>query len=161
MVSDREFIDVAGKGLMIEAEPLKPLAKKLGMTQGEVIATIKRLIAEGKVRRFAASVRHQPMGYAENAMVIARTDESNVDAVGNAARRIEAVSHCYHRGHPDGDPWCVYIMVHGQERAAVRNAVEQIKKIPGVRELEVCRSLGELKKTSLSGVSADLDRIGG
>jgi DNA-binding Lrp family transcriptional regulator len=159
MVSDREFIDLAGKGLRIGREPLKPLAKKLGMSQAEVIATIRRLIEEGKVRRFAASVRHQPMGFSVNAMIIAHTDEAHVDEVGNAASRIEAVSHCYHRSHPNGDPWCIYIMVHGQGREVVDEAVAQIRRIPGTREVEVCLSRGELKKTSLSGVSADPDRI--
>jgi DNA-binding Lrp family transcriptional regulator len=160
MVSDREFIDLAAKGLKIEPEPLKPLAEKLGLTQAEVIATIRRLIEEGKVRRFAASVRHQPIGFSVNAMVIAHTDEAHIDEVGDAGSRIEAVSHCYHRAHPNGDPWCVYIMVHGQGREAVDNAVARIRRIPGVKEIEVCLSRGELKKTSLSGVSADPDRVG-
>ncbi|HUT53620.1 MAG TPA: winged helix-turn-helix transcriptional regulator [bacterium] len=161
MVSDREFIDLAGKGLKIEAQPLRPLAEKLGLSQAEVIARIKRLIAEGKVRRFAASVRHQPIGFSVNAMVIAHTDEAHIDEVGNAGQRIEAVSHCYHRAHPNGDPWCVYIMVHGQGQEVVDDAVAQIRRIPGVREVEVCPSRGELKKTSLSGVSADPDLVGG
>jgi len=157
LVSDREFIDTAAKGLKIEPEPFQSLAEQLGLSVEEVLERLRRLIAQGKVRRFAASVRHQPMGYSHNAMVIARTDEQSLDDVGLAASRISAVSHCYQRSHPDGDPWCVYIMVHGQDQETVINAVVEIKKIPGVRSLEVCRSLDELKKTSLSGVSTDLD----
>jgi len=158
MASDREFIDRAAKGLKIEAEPFKPLADDLGMTVDEVIGALKRLIDEGKVRRFAASVRHQPMGYSVNAMVIARCEEGRADEVGRAAADVEGVSHCYLRDHPDGDPWCVYVMIHGQERDAVKTAVEKIKGLSGARVVEVCRSLGELKKTSLSGVTTDLDQ---
>jgi DNA-binding Lrp family transcriptional regulator len=160
LVSDREFIDAAAKGLKIEAEPFKPLAERLDMTVDEVIERIGRLMAEKKVRRFAASVRHQPMGYSYNSMVIARTDEESLERAGQAATGIEAVSHCYQRMHPDGYPWCVYIMVHGRERETVDDAVEKIRLIPGVNEIEVCRSLGELKKTSVSGVSTDLDKAG-
>jgi DNA-binding Lrp family transcriptional regulator len=159
LVSDREFIDAAAKGLKIEAEPFKPLAGKLNMPVSEVIERIGRLIDEGKVRRFAASVRHQPMGYSYNAMVIARTGEESLESVGQAAAGIEAVSHCYQRAHPDGYPWCVYIMIHGQEQETVEEAVERIRSIPGVNELEVCQSLGELKKTSVSGVSTDLEKL--
>jgi hypothetical protein len=49
---------------------------------------------------------------------------------------------------------CVYIMVHGREEETVTRATEAVRAIPGIRALEVCRSLGELKKTSVSGVSS-------
>jgi len=155
-MDDRKFIDVAAKGLQIEASPFHTLAEKVGLSEAEVIERIGRLIREGKVRRFAASVRHQPMGYSENAMVIARTDGDNIDRVGETAKAIEAVSHCYQRPHPDGDPWCVYIMVHGREKIVMKEAVEKIKKIPGIRDIEICRSVAELKKTSVSGVTTEI-----
>ena len=40
MVSDREFIDAAAKGLKIEAEPFKPLAEKLGLSVDQVIERV-------------------------------------------------------------------------------------------------------------------------
>jgi DNA-binding Lrp family transcriptional regulator len=157
MITDREFIDVAAKGLEIEKEPLKPLADKLGMTVDEVIERLERLIDEGKVRRFAASVRHQPMGYTYNAMVIVRTDEVHLEAVGTAASGIEAVSHCYQRAHPNGDPYCVYVMMHGRQEETVDKALAEIKKIEGVKGIEICQSVAELKKTSVSGVTTKLN----
>ena len=161
MIDDRKFIDAAAKGLPIEAEPFAGLAKQLGITEDEVIETLKRLIAEKKVRRFAASVRHQHIGYAHNAMLIARVkDEAAGIAVGEAAARIDEVSHCYERPHPDGWPHAVYIMVHGRERATVDAAVERVRGLPGIERLEVLRSAGELKKTSLSGVSSSLAEDG-
>ncbi len=159
MITDNEFIDIAAKGLKIEKEPLKPLAEKTGLSVDEVIARLKRLIDEGKVRRFAISVRHQPMGYSFNAMVIARTNEKELDDVGNKAQTIKAVSHCYQRAHPDGHPYCVYIMMHGQDESVIKSALEQINKIPGVESVEVCNSVRELKKTSVSGVTTNLDDL--
>jgi DNA-binding Lrp family transcriptional regulator len=156
MTSDREFIDAAAKGLEIEAEPFKALALGLGISEEEVIGRISRLIHEGKIRRFAASVRHQPMGYAHNAMIIVRVSREDVEDVGEAGSRIEAVSHCYQRAHPDGDPWCLYMMVHGKDSGSIERAAGMIRNIPGVRDIEVCRSIEELKKTSLSGVSTRL-----
>jgi DNA-binding Lrp family transcriptional regulator len=157
MITDREFIDVAAKGLEIEKEPLKPLADKLGMTVDEVIERLERLIDEGKVRRFAASVRHQPMGYTYNAMVIVRTDEAHLEAVGTSASGLDAVSHCYQRAHPGGDPYCIYVMMHGRNRETVDKTLAEIKTIEGVKDLEICQSVAELKKTSLSGVTTKLN----
>ncbi|MCP4197596.1 MAG: Lrp/AsnC family transcriptional regulator [Proteobacteria bacterium] len=157
MTTDREFIDVAAKGLEIEKEPLKPLADKLGMTVDEVIERLERLIDEGKVRRFAASVRHQPMGYTYNAMVIVRTDEAHLEAVGTSASGLEAVSHCYQRAHPGGDPYCIYVMMHGRNRETVDKTLAEIMRIKGVKDLEICQSVAELKKTSISGVTTELN----
>jgi len=157
MTTDREFIDAAAKGLNIEAEPFAPLATRLNMSVDEVIARLKRLIDEGKVRRFAASVRHQPMGYSFNAMVIARTDEQNLEAVGQKAKAIDVVSHCYQRSHPDGDPFCIYIMMHGRDKETIDAAVMHIERIQNVRGIEICHSVAELKKTSVSQVTTQLD----
>ncbi len=156
MVSDREFIDAAGKGLKLEARPFKPLAEALGLSEQEVLERMAALIEQGRVRRFAASVRHQPMGFSANAMVIARVEPEAVDRVGEKGSELEAVSHCYHRSHPDGDPWCLYLMVHGQDEALVQQTVARIQEISGVREVSICRSVAELKKTSLSGVSTEI-----
>lgn len=156
MVTDKELIDLVAGGLKIEAEPFKSVAESLGISEDEIIERIKNLIAEGKVKRFAASVRHQPMGYDYNAMILVRTDEANLDRVGSEISGIEKVSHCYQRAHPDGDPWCVYVMVHEQEKGRLDQTIEKIRNTAGVKEIEVCSSLIELKKTSLSRVTTKL-----
>jgi DNA-binding Lrp family transcriptional regulator len=161
MVEDREFIDAAAKGLSIEAEPFRPLAERLGLTVEETLMRLRRLVAEGKVRRFAASVRHQPLGFTENAMLIARVEEETVDAVGQAASALPEVSHCYLRDHPDGDPWCIYIMAHARDEEALARVVEAVRSLPGVRKLEVGRSRGELKKTSLSAIRSQMEEEDG
>jgi DNA-binding Lrp family transcriptional regulator len=158
MVTDKEFIDRAAAGLPIEAEPFARLASDLGLTQQEVVERLKRLVAEGKVKRFAASVRHQPMGYAHNTMLLVRVEAGRLDELGGAASRFLEVSHCYHRHHPDGDPDCLYIMIHTREKERMDEIINSIAALPGVRGVEVCTSLIELKKTSLSGVSSSLKR---
>ena len=158
MVTDKELIDVAAKGLPLEREPFRALAERFGITQEEVVSRLKGLIEAGKIRRFSASVRHQPMGYRHNAMILARTDVGHLDEVGETACAFPAVSHCYQRSHPDGDPWCVYIMVHGQDAAELDHVIDRIKGLTGVKGVEVCTSLVELKKSSLSGITTSLSR---
>jgi len=159
MMTDRELIDAAAKGFAIEAQPFKELAERFGVSQGEVIARLEAMIADERVKRFAASVRHQPMGFRYNAMVLARTDERNLERVGQAACALNEVSHCYQRNHPDGDPWCVYIMAHEQDAERMKAVIARIGQLPGVRTIEVCTSLTELKKTSVSGVTTDKRRL--
>lgn len=161
MASDRELIDCLAKGLEIEARPFQALAERFNMSEEEVVDRLQGMIEEGKVKRFAASVRHQPMGFAHNAMILARTDEENLDRVGRAASGYDEVSHCYQRSHPDGDPWCVYVMVHDRDKGRLDQVIKEIGSLPGVKGVEVCTSLEELKKTSLAGVTTDLSRLKG
>lgn len=149
-------MDLLAKGLAIEARPFAEPARRLGMSEEEIIRRLRRLMVEGKVRRFAASVRHQPLGYAYNAMIIARTDDKHLEEVARAAARLSAVSHCYQRAHPDGDPFCVYIMVHARDQQSAQETISAIRNLHGVRDLEICPSLRELKKTSLSGISSEV-----
>jgi len=157
MVTDRELIDATARGLDIEPEPFARVASELGLSQEEVIERIGRMIEQGKVRRFAASVRHQPVGYSYNAMVMARVEPGRIEEAGKKARALEQVSHCYQRAHPEGDENCLYVMVHGKKESEVADAVDKVKALQGVRSVEVCRSTLELKKTSLSGVTTVLD----
>ncbi|MEW5994114.1 MAG: Lrp/AsnC family transcriptional regulator [Candidatus Zixiibacteriota bacterium] len=157
-MTERNLIDTAAKGLTIEAAPFKPLAEHFGVSEEEILESLRRMIREGKVKRFAASVRHQPLGYHFNAMILARTDEKNLERVGFAVSKFPAVSHCYQRSHPDGDPWCIYIMIHGREKEKVERIVEEIRRVRGIIGMEVCTSLLELKKTSLSGISSHLEK---
>ena len=152
-IDDRRFIDLAGQGFAIEAEPFKPLADRLGISQQAVIDRLRGFIGDGRIRRFAASVRHQPMGFGYNAMVLVRTDKAHLASVGEAAAGLAAVSHCYQRNHPDGDPWCVYIMVHARDLTTLEGWIEKLRAVPGIRSLEICKSLVELKKTSVSRVT--------
>jgi DNA-binding Lrp family transcriptional regulator len=156
MVTDKEFINVAAAGLEIEAEPFSRLAERFGLTQAEVISRLQRLIDEGKVKRFAASVRHKPMGYDFNTMLLVRGEPGNLDRIGAAVSRFTEVSHCYHRHHPDGDPHCIYIMIHTREKSRMDEIIGTIAELHGVRGVEVCTSLVELKKTSLSRVSSSV-----
>ncbi len=159
MATDRELIDAAAKGFLFEKEPFKPLAERFGMSQEDLIARLQGMIDGGKVKRFAASVRHQPMGFRHNAMILARTEKENLDGVGEAACAMEEVSHCYQRSHPDGDPSCVYIMAHEQDGLRLQRVIDRIGALSGIRSIEVCTSLVELKKTSLSTVTTDRNRL--
>lgn len=159
MVIDKELIDAAAKGLKIEKRPFKDLAERFNLTEQEVTDRIQRLIKEKKIRRFAASVRHQHMGFGHNAMILAKVKEEELDKVGHEACAIKAVSHCYQRSHPDGHPYCLYIMAHARDGEKMERIIDQVKSLDGIESIEVCSSLVELKKTSVSNLITDLKNL--
>jgi DNA-binding Lrp family transcriptional regulator len=98
-----------------------------GLSEDEIIGALQRWLASGVVRRIGAVVRHRPLGYEANAMVV--WDVPDEDA-GDAGRRLAAdaaVTLCYRRARvlPEW-PYNLYCMVHGRERAAVASAIERL-----------------------------------
>ena len=112
-------------------------------------------LALKRMRRFGAILRHQDAGFAYNAMVCFKLDETDVIASqgrSNPAGAILAqkpyISHCYNRPAFDGFPYTLYAMMHAQSAEELdRNINEAAESIDNPAYV-VLHSVRELKKTS-------------
>ncbi|MDR1857763.1 MAG: Lrp/AsnC family transcriptional regulator [Desulfovibrio sp.] len=132
-------------------DPYARIAERTGRTEEEVLGLLRRLKAEGTIRRFGASIRHQRTGWTHNAMVAWKVEEANMDACGEAAARHGNVSHVYYRPSPARDwPYTLYTMVHGRSEAECLAVVEELASMVSLGEHAILRSVKELKKTSMT-----------
>ena len=69
--SDKEkaALAILQRDLPDSATPFADVAALTGLTEAEVLGLVQRLKAEGVIRRFGATLRHQKAGYGHNAMV--------------------------------------------------------------------------------------------
>jgi hypothetical protein len=79
-------------------------------------------------------VRHHELGYDQNAMTVFDVPDDEVDACGAALARQPGVTLCYRRARADGWPFNLYCMVHGRERAAVRQLIEGATRAAGLQD---------------------------
>ena len=129
--------------------PYADMAAQAGMTEEAVIALLAGLKADGAIRRFGASIRHQETGWSHNAMVAWTVRPEQAEECGRLAARHERVSHAYYRPSPAPDwPYELYTMVHGRNEEECLRVVEDIMRATPLREHAVLRSLKELKKIS-------------
>ncbi|HJN25513.1 MAG TPA: AsnC family protein, partial [Rhodospirillales bacterium] len=77
-------------------------------------------------------VRHHELGYKANAMTVWNIDDDKVAEVGRCFGKFDFVTLCYRRPRrlPDW-PYNLFCMVHGQERDAVLEQVEQLAEKSG------------------------------
>jgi DNA-binding Lrp family transcriptional regulator len=142
-------------------DPYAEIAAKAGLSEAEVIDFLRALLAQGAIRRFGASIKHQKAGYAHNAMVAWKITLETADEAGSLAASHPRVSHCYYRPSPFPDwPYELYTMVHGRSRGECSRAIEEIAGRAALSDYIVLESLKELKKSSmryfpLSGVDPD------
>jgi siroheme decarboxylase len=130
--------------------PYKEMAEIMGMSEDELIDTLKSMKASGTVRRVAAALAHRKAAYSHNAMVIWKVDEKDVERIGGLMASFPEVSHCYERD--TGGYWAynLYTMVHGKRYEECVQSIERIARKTGISDYRIHFSKREFKKTSFS-----------
>jgi siroheme decarboxylase len=79
---DRKLIVATQAGLPLEREPYRVLADEIGVDEACVIARLKRLLANGAIRRIGAIPNHYALGFTANGMSVWDVAEEAVADIG-------------------------------------------------------------------------------
>src|SRR3989337_3020572 len=103
--------------LPIKKRPFQDMAKRLGMTEDDLFVIASNFINHGRMRRFAAVLRHREVGFKANAMGVWTVPSQDVERAGRGFAAFQAVSHCYERpSYPPVWPFNILTMVHAQTK---------------------------------------------
>lgn len=148
MTLDPRLIAAFERDLPLEPRPFRVLAEEAGVTEGKLLEALQSAIRQRVVRRYGAIVRHQPLGYKANAMVVWQVPEERIEEVGQLFAAREEVSHCYQRPPFADFPYSLYTMVHAQSREQCEGIAQEMSRASGVSDYQLLFSLREFKKTS-------------
>jgi DNA-binding Lrp family transcriptional regulator len=101
-------------------------ATGIAISEPALLLRAKRLLSSGIMRRFAAVLGHQRVGYTANAMAVWQVPENRIARAGKVAASFGAVSHCYQRATAPGWPYNLFAMIHGRARADCLRVADQI-----------------------------------
>ena len=114
------LLEAIQAGLPLVSRPYAELGRRLGVSEGEVMATLDRWLRNGVVKRIGVVVRHRPLGYSANAMVVWDIPDERVSDIGRRMSAFEFVTLCYRRPRRgDGWPYNLFCMIHGKDRTNV------------------------------------------
>ena len=147
--ADRPLAALLEAGLPLIPRPYDAWAQALGRTPDSVLHTLQQWLDQGTVRRIGAIVRHHELGFDANAMTVFNIPDAQVDAFGEALSRISGVTLAYRRECAEGWPYNLYCMVHGRDRAAVRDVIARAIATVGLEPFahEVLFSCRRFKQT--------------
>lgn len=115
------------RGLAAWLAPGLPIVERpyasLGQPEDRVIDALRRWVDAGVVRRLGAVARHRPLGYRANAMCVWDVPDALACAVGARLATEPSVTLCYRRARAPGWPYNLYCMIHGHQRADVKDEV--------------------------------------
>lgn len=156
---DARIVRATQAGLPLVARPYRQVAERLGVSEAALIARLRAMLADGRIRRVGAVPNHYALGYAANAMSVWDVADEAVDTLGRRVGALPFVTHCYRRprvlSQPARElpawPYNLFAMVHGRDRAETARKIHEIGIVLGdhARAHEVLYSTRILKKTGL------------
>ncbi|MCX7725464.1 MAG: hypothetical protein N2053_01315 [Chitinispirillaceae bacterium] len=126
--------------------PFSYYAKKLNLSEEEVILLIKNYLKEGIIRRVAGILKHNKAGFLINSMVVMKIEEKEIDKIGTELSKFRFITHCYKRTSYADWQYNLYAMVHAKTEEELEKYIDQIKSVVGKRDMIVLRSIKEYKK---------------
>ena len=115
-------------------------------TKGQ-LRKIKQDLRLGKIRRFAAIVSHQKLGFSHNAL-IAWEKSSLSRKLANQLKNKHYISHIYLRAAGPRWPYGLYTMLHARSRKELEALIGELSKLSGGCVHKVLNTIKEFKKTS-------------
>ncbi len=129
-VTDRKLLNMLQYHFPLSATPFADVGEKLGLSETEVIARLKKLKQEGLIRRLGAIFDSRKLGYVST-LVAAKIPEDKIDEAVAIINRLAGVTHNYLRNH-DFNVWFT-ITAHSEAR--LTELLETIRQRTGIDEM--------------------------
>ena len=149
---DESIVRATQAGLPLVKRPYAAISKELGVPEAEILLRLKRMLADGRIRRIGAVPNHYALGYTANAMSVWDVADGAVDALGARVGALPFVSHCYRRPRRlPAWPYNLFAMVHGRSKSDTEEKIEIIRALlhGALGASETLYSKRILKKTGL------------
>jgi len=112
----------------------------------KVLGIITQLIELGVVRRIAAVVDHNKLGFTANVLFAAEVGGEKIDEVGRELAMLPIVSHCYERKTFEDWPFNLFAMMHGKNMGDVQHVIDEFIESEQIDSFVLLPTVAELKK---------------
>ena len=145
-MNDADIVRALQDGLPLVPRPYHALAASLGVAPESLMARLRAMLADGRVRRIGAVPNHYALGYLANGMSVWDVDDAAIGKLGPRVGALPFVSHCYRRPRrPPEWRYNLFAMVHGRTREEVESKLGEIAALLG----EACRAHDVLYSTRI------------
>jgi DNA-binding Lrp family transcriptional regulator len=123
--TDEALIKAIENGLPICSRPYAEIARRLQVSEQEVMTRLASMKQHGLIKRLGVVVRHRELGYRANAMLVWDVPDERVSELGRCLSQYDFITLCYRRPRvlPDW-PYNLFCMIHGKSRADVLQRID-------------------------------------
>jgi siroheme decarboxylase len=112
----------------------------------EVLRIISKLVEKGVIRRIAAVIDYQQIGFNANVLFACEVPEEKIVKTGEKLAGLQIVSHCYQRKTFDGWPYNLFAMMHAQNTDEINEKINKFTKAEKINSYQLLPTISELKK---------------
>ena len=152
---DKRIIHELQQDLPVISRPFAEVAEKVGINETQLLEKVREFLANGTIRRFGATLRHQRSGFEANAMVVWEVAPERTEEVGAIFASFREVSHCYQRPALPSWPYRIFTMIHGSSREVCEEIAQRLADAAGVENYQLLFTEEELKKTTMAYFGED------
>jgi DNA-binding Lrp family transcriptional regulator len=153
---DKQFVRALQQDLPLVSRPFDLLADEVGVSTETLLEAASRYIADHRMRRFSAVLRHRELGFDANAMGVWEVPSDQCCRFGAIAACFPAVSHCYLRPTYEDWPYSIFTMVHARTREQGDAVLRAIAEATGVTRYAALYSTKEYKKVRVKYFTDEL-----
>ena len=146
---DKEIIKALQEDFPLCEEPYKVLAERVGISEEEFLERVKDLIANKKIRKMGAVLRHREAGFKANALCAWSVPPDKLDEIAKKMSSNPAVSHCYDRTTAPSWNYNLYTMIHAKNREECEKIISELSEETGLKKPQILYSKKEWKKTGM------------
>ena len=147
---EKRIIHELQQDLPVISRPFAEVAEKVGINETQLLEKVREFLANGTIRRFGATLRHQRSGFEANAMVVWEVAPERTEEVGAIFASFREVSHCYQRPALASWPYRIFTMIHGSSREVCEEIAQRLADAAGVENYQLLFTEEELKKTTMA-----------
>jgi DNA-binding Lrp family transcriptional regulator len=147
---EKRIIHELQQDLPVTSRPFAEVADKVGISETQLLEKVREFLANGTIRRFGATLRHQRSGFEANAMVVWEVGPERTEEVGAIFASFREVSHCYQRPALPTWPYRIFTMIHGSSREVCQEIARKMADAAGIENYELLFTEEELKKTTMA-----------
>lgn len=124
---DKKILNIIQTDFPLTAQPFGDLAAKVGVTDEEVVDRIRRLKADGIIRRVGATFDSSKLGYASTLCAM-QVPSKRVDEVARVVNAYDNVTHNYLRE----DKFNLWFTVIAESEQRIEEILDEIRAKTGI-----------------------------
>ena len=146
---DKEIIKALQEDFPLCEEPYKLLSQRVGISEEEFLRRVRELVAEKKIRKMGAVLRHREVGFNANALCAWQVPPDKLDDIAQVMSNHAAVSHCYDRTPAPNWNYNLYTMIHAKTRDECEQIIRELATLTSVTNYKILYTKKEWKKTGM------------
>ncbi len=129
---DKALLNVIQQDFPVCPRPYAELAQQLSCEEQELLQRVRRLKANGTIKRLGAVFDTQHLGFAST-LIAMRVPEERIDAVAEEISTYRGVSHNYKRTHH----YNLWFTLAAESQEALTRTIAEIRERTGIDEVLV------------------------